>query len=351
MSNLRKRYKTNTCLEDIYIFSISICENQIHRDIEKALIASKGSPTQPSLSALDKSLVTSIKQILEVSKSIQKENKEMKDELRNLKEKINLQNDFIIELKKTNEHILANQNALSLHNNENYAHDKNVSKTLNSTEVINEKSQYDSCGKVTESNQIPSSKVASAPTKSFANVAAAAHNKPFPRDITDSVDLRNNQSSEFILVGKNNKPALQKQNYKPRPVFGTKAPNRNSIAGERIVREFDIFVGGVNNDIQEDGMKNYIKDEVNVQAINVVLNKENKFNRSFKVTIKKSDKEKVFNPEVWDNNIIIKPFRQKRLYSSQSEYQNLYNQNRFFNPNSNDNNQYKNRVFQSRWDE
>ena len=49
-----------------------------------------------------------------------------------------------------------------------------------------------------------------------------------------------------------------------------------------------------------------MKQEINVVPINVVLNRENKFNRSYKVTVKSVDKQQIFNPEVWDNNIIVK---------------------------------------------
>ena len=41
VKNLRKRCKPSTCLEDIYIFSITVCEKQLHKDLSKAILSSK----------------------------------------------------------------------------------------------------------------------------------------------------------------------------------------------------------------------------------------------------------------------------------------------------------------------
>ena len=93
-------------------------------------------------------------------------------------------------------------------------------------------------------------------------------------------------------------------------IFGAKE-SEYSIAGQRIVREINIFIGGVSNDITEDKLKEYIINEIEVSPQAIELNKENKFNRSFKVKIKSEDKSKIFEPTSWDKNIIVKPFRKK----------------------------------------
>ena len=111
-----------------------------------------------------------------------------------------------------------------------------------------------------------------------------------------------------------------------------------------------------------------MKQEINVVPINVVLNRENKFNRSYKVTVKSVDKQQIFNPEVWDNNIIVKPFRQKRphnypqfptrSYHPENQYpqfptRSFHPENQVFKSRRNNDDHFnpENHIFQSRWDE
>ena len=100
------------------------------------------------------------------------------------------------------------------------------------------------------------------------------------------------------------------------PIRGTKTPENETIAGSRIIRRFEVFIGGVSNRINEEHMKLYMETELGVTPISITLNRENEFNRSYRVSVSNSEKDKIFNPSLWDNNIIIKPFRKKRIYSN-----------------------------------
>ena len=51
---------------------------------------------------------------------------------------------------------------------------------------------------------------------------------------------------------------------------------------------------------------------MNITPINVVVNKINNYNRSYKVTIQKKDKDIIFTPTNWEENIIIKAFRERK---------------------------------------
>ena len=152
-------------------------------------------------------------------------------------------------------------------------------------------------------------------------------------------EMSNVQNNDFNEVGKHNKPLhnTSRTNRTSGPIFGTKQ-SKKTIAGLRIVRELDIFVGGVSNDISEQGMADYMKEEIDVEPLSVELNRENEYNRSFKVTIKSVQKRQVFNADAWDSNIIVKPFRKKRSNNIES-FNNFQNE---FNP--------PNHRFQSRWD-
>ena len=66
-----------------------------------------------------------------------------------------------------------------------------------------------------------------------------------------------------------------------------------------------------------------MKEELNIIPIKIVSNKRNNFNQSFKVTIKSTDKSIVFRPETWENNIVVKSFREKRYdYNEYDRYGN-----------------------------
>ena len=108
----------------------------------------------------------------------------------------------------------------------------------------------------------------------------------------------------------------QTSRTKKRVIFGKKRPSETSIAGQRIIPEYSVFVGGVSNEIDERGLEAYMKHEIKVQPLDITLNKQNRYNRSYKVTIKKDDKENVFNPDIWESNLIIQPYRYRRNHST-----------------------------------
>ena len=93
-------------------------------------------------------------------------------------------------------------------------------------------------------------------------------------------------------------------------IFGTKVSNEVSLAGDR--NHMDIFVGGLNKSVSVDRLANYLNDKLHVEPVNIILNKTNEFNQSYKITIRGEDKNKVLCAEAWENNIIVKPFRRRR---------------------------------------
>ena len=101
--NLRKRYKASTCLEDINIFSLSLCENQLHKDIDKSVLSVKFTPQSvPTISTLDKGIIESMRDILTYAKDIFSQNNTLQREISNLKQLITDQKEEINELKLVN---------------------------------------------------------------------------------------------------------------------------------------------------------------------------------------------------------------------------------------------------------
>lgn len=309
LKNLRKRYKASTCLEDLFIFSITLSEKQIHKDISKAVISSKNVINLPSLSSVDKTVVSSIKEILDISKALRKENKDLKEEFKTLKVKFEEQNKIIFSLKKSNDEILFNQGKLFSHKTNIHAQrtvsNDNISNHSNTeTHFVNSTpSTADAINLKTQSIQHPQRQL-------YSNAASAnldINNPISPLHVSRfNQSIRTQSDDDFRTVGRRNRPA------RSNPIYGTKTTDKKSIAGKRTVREFDIFVGGVNNDISEQDLSNHMSQEMSIEPISVKLNRENKYNRSFIVTIPSTQKDQVFNADVWDSNIIVKPFRKYR---------------------------------------
>ena len=148
------------------------------------------------------------------------------------------------------------------------------------------------------------------------------------------------------------------------PMFGTKEaqPNR-SIAGPRVVKNFTLFIGGVDLKIDEQGLGDHIVQEFNVEPIDIEINKTNRYNRSFKVVMKLEDKDCLLVPDKWENNIIIKPFKTKHYHlDTNQQQQQQRNQNRNQRNRREDQQQHGKRLnqtwrdnldkpFSSRWDD
>ena len=122
---------------------------------------------------------------------------------------------------------------------------------------------------------------------------------------------RNERNNDFINV------TYKKKNS---PIFGTKQPTKKSIAGQRTIRKINLFIGGVSKGVTPDELAAYMKEELNVEPTKIIINKQNEFNQSFKVEIRSTDKKLVFCPEAWENNIVVKSFREKRY--SENEFGN-----------------------------
>ena len=95
------------------------------------------------------------------------------------------------------------------------------------------------------------------------------------------------------------------------------AHTHKTLAGNRIIRNFTIFVGGISNEVTGEDLTEYIMDEINITPISIKVHKINDYNRSYKVTIQKKDKDKVFCPTNWEENIIIKLFRERKPFDEE----------------------------------
>lgn len=148
--------------------------------------------------------------------------------------------------------------------------------------------------------------------------------KPFLNNTHTSdnnVSDRNNNNTQYNRHHSQceewNLPVNRRNSKQSRAMFGNKQTPERRLAGQRIVRNTDLFIGGISNGVDEAMLNNYLITELEVQPIDISINKINNYNRSYKVTIQSSDKNKVCCPEAWESNIIIKPFRHRQARNNQ----------------------------------
>ena len=75
------------------------------------------------------------------------------------------------------------------------------------------------------------------------------------------------------------------------------------------MRMADVFVGRVDKDVTIDCIEDYIKNSfsVHVHAITQLGIRSDRFN-AFKVNVKFSDRDKLFNADLWPEDILVNKF-------------------------------------------
>ena len=80
------------------------------------------------------------------------------------------------------------------------------------------------------------------------------------------------------------------------------------------IRQADLYIGNCHNDVTPDSISKYIVDETNIRIVKCEsLASRNESCRSFKVTLKISDRQRLLSPEVWPEGIICRKFYSKRI--------------------------------------
>ena len=140
---------------------------------------------------------------------------------------------------------------------------------------------------------------------------------------------RNNARSGENGSGGTSNRGMSSQQGKRKPMYGTKSGSQ--LAGKRSELNFSIFVGGISNNIEAKDLAEYIQLELDINPLEFNVNKIDQHNRSFKVIIRRQDKDAFFNPSQWEENIILKPFRERRAQSNDlpGNYGSRINNNNF----------------------
>ena len=334
-AGLRKRYKGNKCFEDIYHIGLAIAEKSIQgAELMKIIVPLNNhnynttGNHDPMINSMEKAMITKMDEILDIVKALRKENKDLKEKMDIFNTKLENQNKTINELKTINYND-NNSKIPKIINGKEDMIKQTILPNLNNNHSNNEnvlRNNYFETSPETITEEIPTDVRPN--LQCFNNLQH--HNKSKEIDINAEVIIQEHKKNELysdkvrshsLTENHEGKNEFTKITYKKKnsPVFGTRQPTKKSIAGERIIREINLFIGGVSNEVTENTLKEYMTEELNITPIKIVSNKRNNFNQSFKVTIKSTDKNIIFKPETWENNIVVKSFREKRYNHNEFE--------------------------------
>ena len=123
-----------------------------------------------------------------------------------------------------------------------------------------------------------------------------------------SSSSRGNQPDEdgFQLVSKNNRKNKSKYG-----IVGNKVTGSIKCA----IRNYDLYLGNCDLDIEENDIIKYVKDECNIDILYCnQLSTSSEYSKSFKLTTSLNDRDILLNPELWPKGIVCRKF-----YNSKSK--------------------------------
>ena len=129
-------------------------------------------------------------------------------------------------------------------------------------------------------------------------------------------------AAEWTLVQRNKKKRehLAKRTQFARVTGSLKTSSGHSFRAA--IRMADVFIGRVHKDVTCECLSEYINNSfhVNVEAVSQLDIRSDRFN-AFKVTVKLSDRDKLFNAELWPEDILVNKFysRSKNLTDKVTE--------------------------------
>ena len=109
---------------------------------------------------------------------------------------------------------------------------------------------------------------------------------------------------------------VQNRRKRTNNIIGSKKTSTNTIL-KGAVRSADVYVGNCDLKVDEDSLKEYITNELNIEVIHCISLHSTKprykdqppRSKSFKVTLNMNDRDKVLSPEFWPEDIVCRKYR------------------------------------------
>jgi hypothetical protein len=334
-ANLCRRYKASKCYDDIYIIAMTIIEKKLHKDIPKIILnvistePETEQQLQPKISSAESAIIKELHAIRDAMTFIRNENKELKQKLNLAITKIDNHENTISGLRKAIEANTASRNdsgslASSQRWSDHLFGPPSSDPPLFSMEAKKNQGGTNSLKgrrppaphleRSATSNNLINNRDPNLISNNNSNITITSNSR--------NTNANNNKNSTSTTTNSNNNinndqvsnDGFQQVRVRRKPVFGSKKPTQGQhIAGQRIQREFPLFIGGLRKDLTSEDFQSFIHDSLEITPIRVEINRTNDYNRSFKVTVYHKDKNTMFSSGNWEENIIIKPFRTPRI--------------------------------------
>ncbi|KAK4310936.1 hypothetical protein Pmani_017541 [Petrolisthes manimaculis] len=100
------------------------------------------------------------------------------------------------------------------------------------------------------------------------------------------------------------------QDYQRKVTTGVRGSKKSDgLSFKGVTRSIDVFIGRVDNDATEKDLTDYIKDVFKIEVIaSCKLNIRSFDHQAFKVTVKLSEREILFNEALWPEEIVVDKF-------------------------------------------
>ena len=119
--------------------------------------------------------------------------------------------------------------------------------------------------------------------------------------------------AEWTVAGEKQKAHRQRQRFR-KETSGRVTGSRKEVHQLRAVkRTADVFIGRMDNDVTIEEIKDYISVnfELNVLNMEQLVIKTDKY-RAYKVTVNMNERDKLFNAELWPEDVIVDKFYNRR---------------------------------------
>ena len=230
-SQLKNRREFDYAVQDIYNMGLSIFEKRIAHKLsgdllsKTALAKTKQQSASPTTNIMDmdtKLMISKLSEVLNITKAVQQENRELKTLVQSLENKITSLENTVQNLRQT--------------------HQTNTAPAPNS-----------------------------------------------------QVNPLTNQQHQTLPINKR------------QPVYGNKPSNGPMITGDS--KPLSLFVGGFNLAYSNHEIRDFVKNDLNLNVLDVQPVKQNQYNQSFRIDIHTEHKDKALDPNTWYEGLVVKRYR------------------------------------------
>ena len=129
---------------------------------------------------------------------------------------------------------------------------------------------------------------------------------------SEIIEQMPSSDNEWVLVGRDKRKPREsirkKNNFRQMSgVTGSRKGDNHML--KAAARTADVFVGRVDKVVDAEEIKSYVESNFGIQTVSLMkLNIRSEIFNAFKITVKSNDRDKLFNAELWPEDIVVNKF-------------------------------------------